>query len=149
MSSSTVHRFSLREIKGDLFGCPKTSSVAHCVSKNLRMGAGIAPLVVKNRGGRGTLHNQNLQVGDVGIVQFNGTFTYHLVTKDMHYDKPTLLSLEESLMNMKEHMISNKVTELSIPRIGSGLDKLQWKDVLELIYKVFQETDITITVYYL
>lgn len=34
----------IRHVKGDLFSCPDTESLAHCVSKDLRMGKGIATL---------------------------------------------------------------------------------------------------------
>lgn len=34
--------FSLKEVEGDLFGCPADNSLVHCVSRDLRMGKGIA-----------------------------------------------------------------------------------------------------------
>lgn len=38
-------------VKGDLFACPKTDSLAHCISEDCRMGAGIAVLFKKRFGG--------------------------------------------------------------------------------------------------
>ena len=38
------------EIKGDLFSCPETSSMAHCVSADLHMGRGIATAFKKTFG---------------------------------------------------------------------------------------------------
>uniref|UniRef100_A0A9L0IPP2 O-acyl-ADP-ribose deacylase 1 n=1 Tax=Equus asinus TaxID=9793 RepID=A0A9L0IPP2_EQUAS len=38
-------------VKGDLFACPKTDSLAHCISEDCRMGAGIAVLFKKKFGG--------------------------------------------------------------------------------------------------
>jgi hypothetical protein len=35
-----------------------------------------------------------------------------------------------------------------MPRIGSGLDSLDWGNVTGLIYKIFEETNIQITVYH-
>ncbi|XP_040975785.1 ADP-ribose glycohydrolase OARD1 isoform X2 [Aquila chrysaetos chrysaetos] len=38
-------------VKGDLFSCPQTDSLAHCISEDCRMGAGIAVLFKKKFGG--------------------------------------------------------------------------------------------------
>ncbi|CAH2221431.1 Hypothetical predicted protein [Pelobates cultripes] len=32
----------INDVKGDLFSCPSTDSLAHCISADCRMGAGIA-----------------------------------------------------------------------------------------------------------
>lgn len=37
----------LQYVKGDLFSCPSTHSLAHCISMDCRMGAGIAVLFKK------------------------------------------------------------------------------------------------------
>lgn len=36
-----------------------------------------------------------------------------------------------------------------MPRIGCGLDKLEWNKVKEMIKEIFEDTDIVIEVYYL
>lgn len=38
-------------VKGDLFSCPQTDALAHCISEDCRMGAGIAVLFKKKFGG--------------------------------------------------------------------------------------------------
>ena len=43
--------FQYKEIKGDLFSCPPTSSLAHCISEDVRMGKGIAVLFKNKFGG--------------------------------------------------------------------------------------------------
>uniref|UniRef100_A0A2R8NB07 O-acyl-ADP-ribose deacylase 1 n=1 Tax=Callithrix jacchus TaxID=9483 RepID=A0A2R8NB07_CALJA len=45
-------------VKGDLFACPKTDSLAHCISEDCRMDAGIAVLFKKKFGGVEELLNQ-------------------------------------------------------------------------------------------
>ncbi|VDI08671.1 Hypothetical predicted protein, partial [Mytilus galloprovincialis] len=50
--------FSFEEKKGDLFDCPETDALAHCVSEDLRMGKGIAVLFKKKFGGVGELISQ-------------------------------------------------------------------------------------------
>ena len=46
------------EVKGDLFSCPSTSSLAHCVSEDMAMGKGVAVLFKKEFGGVGELRAQ-------------------------------------------------------------------------------------------
>ena len=49
-------RFS--EVKGDLFSCPDSASLAHCVSEDLHMGKGVATLFKQKFGGVGELKSQ-------------------------------------------------------------------------------------------
>ena len=48
------------EVKGDLFSCPPTSSLAHCVSEDMAMGKGVAVLFKKEFGGVGELKAQGI-----------------------------------------------------------------------------------------
>ena len=50
---------------------------------------------------------------------------------------------------MCSHAVSNGVKKLAIPRLGCGLDKLNWSAVSKLIEDIFSESGIEITVYYL
>ena len=45
-----LEAFSLTTVKGDLFSCPQNASMAHCVSRDLAMGKGIAVLFKKRFG---------------------------------------------------------------------------------------------------
>jgi len=65
----------------------------------------------------------------------------------MYNHKPTYKTLKESLICMKKLMIEHKVKNLSIPRIGCGLDKLNWNEVRDIIFDVFRDVnDLKITV---
>lgn len=56
-------------------------------------------------------------------------------------------SLESSLIAMRNICVEEKVQHLAMPRIGCGLDRLDWRRVSELIQQVFLDTDLTITIY--
>jgi hypothetical protein len=56
-------------------------------------------------------------------------------------------SLESSLRRMRDLCIENDIHQLAMPRIGCGLDKLNWDQVSGLIQRVFKEDDIEITIY--
>ena len=71
------------------------------------------------------------------------------VTKERYFHKPTMDTLQKSLEALYSHTMANGVKKLAIPRLGCGLDKLQWDKVSKLIEDIFSQSDIEITVYYL
>lgn len=75
-------------------------------------------------------------------------FIYYLVTKAIYNYKPTYDNLRLSLVSMRDHCIANGVMRLGIPRLGCGLDKLDWRRVSAMIKEVFMKTKIAITVFY-
>ena len=50
---------------------------------------------------------------------------------------------------MKEHAVNNQVKNIAMPKIGCGLDRLEWNNVRKLIIDTFSDTAITIDVYLL
>lgn len=59
-SAQLPGRLKFSEIKGDLFTCPSTASLAHCVSEDMAMGKGVAVLFKKEFGGVGELRAQGM-----------------------------------------------------------------------------------------
>ncbi|NXY92304.1 OARD1 deacetylase, partial [Alcedo cyanopectus] len=49
--SSKEQEERIKCVKGDLFSCPPSDALAHCISEDCRMGAGIAVLFKKKFGG--------------------------------------------------------------------------------------------------
>lgn len=147
MSAAAGQEFQLRETTGDLFACPETDSLAHCVSKDLHMGKGIASLFKSKFRRVDELMKQKKDVGDVAILEHDHRYVYYLITKPKYFHKPTYQTLEKSLQAMKSHCKENSVSSLAMPKIGCGLDKLEWNKVSALIKDVFKDLPITITVY--
>ena len=69
------------------------------------------------------------------------------VTRQNWWDSATPSSMRSCLQHLKEHCQENGVQLLTIPRLGSGEDRLDWPFVKEIIEGVFRGTDITITAY--
>ena len=46
-------------------------------------------------------------------------------------------------------MVSNGVNEVSMPKIGCGLDNLKWEFVYKMIIDIFQNTNIKVNVFYI
>ncbi|XP_007560847.1 O-acetyl-ADP-ribose deacetylase 1-like [Poecilia latipinna] len=139
--------WTLKYATGDLFSCPRDESLAHCISEDIRMGAGIAVTFRKRFGEVLTLKEQKKVPGQCAVLTHDRRFIYYLITKKKASQKPTYDSLRRSLEDMKTHCLQNGVKRISIPRIGCGLDRLQWSKVSQILEQVFKETDITITVY--
>lgn len=139
--------FKICYMTGDLFECPAQESLAHCISADCRMGKGIAVLFKKRFGSVPALLDQKKKTGEVAVLKRPQRYIYYLITKNRAFQKPTYESLQNSLEAMKKHCISNGVTCISMPRIGCGLDKLNWNAVAARIQDVFKDTNIVITVY--
>ncbi|XP_061218993.1 ADP-ribose glycohydrolase OARD1 isoform X1 [Neopsephotus bourkii] len=137
----------LKCVKGDLFTCPPQDALAHCISEDCRMGAGIARLFKEKFGGVQELLAQQKKTGEVAVLQRDDRYIYYLITKKKASHKPTYDSMRKSLEAMKAHSLNNGVTDISMPRIGCGLDGLDWNKVSAILEEVFEGTDIKITVY--
>lgn len=74
-------------------------------------------------------------------------YIYYLVSKNETYSKPTYQDLSYSLEAMRKHMKENNVSKLAMPRIGCGIDGLQWDKVSDLIKEVFGKENVEITIY--
>ncbi len=48
---------------------------------------------------------------------------------------------------MREHALANQVLEIHMPRLGAGLDHLEWKSTEERILEVFRNRALRVTVY--
>lgn len=140
--------FQMKMIKGDLFDCEENVSIAHCISKDVEMGKGIAVEFKKRFGQVDNIKNQKKEIGQVAILNKNeNSFIYYLITKERYYHKPSYSSLEKSLNDMKIHIEKNNIKELSMPKIGCGLDKLEWNIVKKMINRIFSNLELKITIY--
>lgn len=129
----------LNEIKGNLFEYTEGRVPVHCISQDCNMGAGIAVEMKKK-----------FKLGGLIADDFPDCILYHnvlnLITKKKYYGKPTYESLEKSLSIMKEICIEEGISKLVMPKIGCGLDRLQWPRVREILEKILGDTDIDVLV---
>ena len=140
-------KFILNEVSGDLFKSPKSHSLCHCVSRDFRLGKGIAKLFREKFGRIDELKSSGAGVRDIAVLKDKERYIYNLVTKEVYSGKPTYETLRQCLEKMREHAVRNNVRHLSMPRIGGGLDGLSWPAVRTLIKNVFLRSEIVITVY--
>lgn len=70
-----------------------------------------------------------------------------LVTKEHYYDKPSLDDMRKAIWNLRTKLETTAwldgdnplLTEIMMPHIGCGLDKLKWDDVKEIIFDELHE----------
>jgi hypothetical protein len=132
--------------KKDLFAVPQGYYLAHCISADFALGAGIAKTFDEIYNMRFKLFREygDYIYNDGDALLIDNVF--NLVTKPKCYHKPRYEDLRESLETMKKIMSELSVTKLAMPKIGCGLDRLNWDDVLEIICEVFEDTDAEILI---
>ena len=62
--------------------------------------------------------------------------------------KTTYDRLREAFVECRDLMLACGVTRLAIPRVGNGMDELEWVKVHDIIFEVFDSTDLEVRVVY-
>jgi hypothetical protein len=130
----------------DLFTVPQGYYLAHCISADFALGAGIAKTFDEVYNMRFKLFreydNYEYEGGDALLIDN----VFNLVTKPKCYHKPRYEAVREALEVMKEIMETNATTKLAMPKIASGLDKCEWEKIYDIICEVFEDTDVEILI---
>ena len=140
----------LKEEKRDLFSVPQGYYLAHCISGDYALGAGIARYFVDIYNMRNKLHHQHPiengrrydHVGEALLVDN----VFNLVTKPRCFQKPTYGTLGDAMADMAKQMEEKEIDKLAIPMLGCGLDRLDWDEVLDIISDIFENKDVEILV---
>ena len=69
------------------------------------------------------------------------------MTKEKYSDRPDLQTLATTLQKLQAHAKKHGVSTIAIPKIGCGLDQMNWQDVVKLLRNIFASSDIQIVVY--
>lgn len=136
----------------DLFTVPDDYYLAHCISPDFKMGAGIAVEFSKRYNMKTVLTRkypdflqwyQRNQVSGICILEGR---TFNLVTKERYYPKPTIATMRGALLSMHTICKEKGITKIAMPMIGCGLDRLDWSAVSASIKEIFDDTDVEILV---
>lgn len=146
------YRMTYKEEIRDLFSVPEDYYLAHCVSADYALGAGIAVEFNKRFDMRRRLKEeapnywQYLHCYGVlgGCILIDRVF--NLVTKENYWHKPTYDSIRQALYRMRSICEANTIKKIAMPVIGCGLDRLRWDKVSAIIKEIFSETNIEILV---
>lgn len=137
---------TITTVKRDLFTMPQGYYLAHCISADFALGAGIAKTfdTVYNMRHKLFKDRPNYVYNGGDAILIDNVF--NLVTKAKYWNKPTYDSLRESLEMMKEHLEFMDVTKLAMPKIAAGLDRLDWDKVYAIINEVFDDVGVDIVI---
>ena len=137
-----------QEVIGNVFD--SKDSIAHCVSADFEMSAGIARHFKRKFP---TKYPSDLDHSYTPLwpqrLPETRRYLYHLVTKQKYFNKPTYSTLRASLERMRTHAENNGIPRISMPCIGTGLDQLDWDKVKLLIQETFRTSPVQVVVYIL
>ena len=126
------------------------NSIGHCISADAQMSKGFAQFLSERVPRlRRTCRRAKLLKDQVFPFWDSSSrrYIYKLVTKEKFSDKPDLQTLATTLQNMQAHATMHGISTIAIPKIGCGLDQLNWPDVVNLLRNIFAYSDIQIVVY--
>lgn len=146
-----MHTRNYEEIHMDLFEAkgvkdltiPKIP-IVHCVSSDYALGAGFAREIERR-------YHIKTSLKIYGSGKYPDCLCVNniinLVTKNKCYNKPNYRDFETSLYLCRLYCIQNNITEVVMPQIGCGLDKLDWSICRELIIKHLTNCNIGVKVF--
>lgn len=124
--------------------------IAHCISGDFTLGAGLARQVDNRYDMRAKLwdnftepeENDNY-VGKALLVDN----VFNLVTKAVYTDKARKKNLRKALVDMYKQCQTLGVTEVAVPKLGCGHDHMNWDKVYQILSEIFDESDIKLIIY--
>lgn len=122
----------------------KDTMILHCISADYALGKGFAAQIEQRYKVRDFLKAVGKHECPDVIAVDN---ILNMVTKQYYYNKPTPESFNQALILAREFCLEHNVKRLIMPRIGSGLDRLDWEFCRESIKYILDEFDIDCIVY--
>ena len=126
------------------------TSIGHCIFADARMSKGFADFLIHRLPClRSTCRKAKLFMGQV-FPFWDSTgkrYIYNQVTKERFCDKPNLSTLSKTLEAMKTHAKTNAVSTVAIPKLGCGLDQMNWQEVVKLLRDIIAYADLEVVVY--
>lgn len=114
--------------------CPTEHAfIAHCVSEDGAMGAGFAAQISRQHRYE-FLENVGSRLDQVVYTKLDDTMIAHLITKERHGHKPIIQSFEQAVADFVNSANQYNTSQpWHSPRIGCGLDRLDWLQVEPLL----------------
>lgn len=147
-------------IKMDLFKMPEDYVLGHCISSDFCLGGGIAVEFVKRFDARERLktwyskYNFKVIGPSTLLIHREGEpMIANIVSKEVVWDKPTYDDFTTAVESFRDKVLQLRGTSLdrfshkiAIPKIGCGIDGLDWLKVEDIIKDIFKDTDLEIVV---
>ncbi|MBC6695248.1 macro domain-containing protein [Terrisporobacter mayombei] len=144
------------EKKMNLFKLPLEYTLVHCISQDCKMGKGIAKTFDNKYPDMRKELKDALNMNDlkfpISILHHESITTHdviNMITKEKYWHKPTYNDFSQALLDVVSLCKQEDIKKLGMPKIGCGLDRLQWEKVKQIIEHHFKDLDIEIIVCYL
>lgn len=150
----------IKEIQSDLVHMTRTSLtrdlyIAHCIGSDYMMAAGIAYSLDSKYDIKSQLRKNGNKLDYPNVYKTihekdNGGYLhiFNLVTKNRSCDIPTYDNFIKSLQKLNEELKKNGINSIFMPRIGCGIDRMDWNKVKCYLYKYLTYPE-NIYVYYI
>ena len=125
-------------------------SIGHCISADAKMSKGFADLLSQRVSGlRDTCRQTKILSGQTFPFwdRAGNRYIYNLVTKIKFSEKANLTTLSLTLEEMKSQARLYEISTIATPKIGCGLDQMNWQEVVKLLRDIFAYSNIRIVVY--
>lgn len=138
---------TLREENRNLLDVPQGYYLAHCITGDFSLGAGVAKKIdyifnMKEKLHRFFTPGAKYYLGDALLVDN----VFNLVIKKDPTKKAKYKRLRATLEDMKDQMTENLITKVAMPKLGCGHENMDWDRAKEIIKEVFADTDVEILV---
>jgi hypothetical protein len=146
----------LRVEKGDIVSANETWKM-HFVSADLRRSKGVALRLAEVFGPVDLRKGGECVVGLVKMQRLvqGGQVTHllNLITKRKYFHKPAanperfLSDIVTALRNLRDYCEKMRIRRLALPRVGSNLDRVNWRWTQRKLLEIFEDLDIELVVY--
>ena len=146
-SNSKNDNLNIEEIDQNIL--TRNDNICHAISNYKEMSSGLAVDIRNTIDNYDILKSTKSDLRDILHSTFKKNYKiFHIITKENFWDKPTYHDLYYSLVKLKDILSSQNIESISFPKIGCGLDQLNWNKVKTMIYFIFLESKIKITICY-
>ena len=125
------------------------NSIGRCKTADAQMSKGFADFLSHRISGmRSTCRKAKRFMGQV-YPFWDSTgkrYIYSLVNKERFCDKPNLPTLFKTLEAMKIHASTIRVSTIALPKLGCGLDQMNWQEVVKVFRDFLAYADVQIAV---
>ena len=143
LASDRIHH-----VEGSVFEAPEGVALAHCVSADLAMSAGIAVQFVRRWPDIRSGYSRS-EPGSLHVHSSTRGYIFNLITKERFDDKPSLEDFRKSIVALKSKMSALNIKTLAVPELGSGRDRLNLSKVIQVLQSILVETGIGVIMYHL
>ncbi len=138
----------IHHIEGSILNSHSSIPIAHCVSYDGKMGAGLAKILNNKFQIRNQFLNCPRTVGSLVPILRGEWVIINLISKYNFYDLPTYNDFYETLLSLRSFINNHLISKIAIPKLGCGLDQLNFSIVLNMLYNVFEFCPIDIYIYH-